>query len=65
MPKRQQTIPPKIAYYYKILGIDIAREGGDRTVVSFIDFSEGFHEPPCKHVESKEVPWDTPLIEGE
>lgn len=31
------------------------------------DFSEGVVnvKPPCKHVESKEVPWDTPLIEGE
>ena len=55
----------KKAYYAKLMGVDRARAHCDKTVVSITDFSEGFHDPPRKHVESKEVPWDTPLIEGE
>jgi hypothetical protein len=47
-----------------MMGVDRARAGCDKTIVSFLDLSEGY-DPPRKHVESKEVPWDTPLIEGE
>ena len=55
--KKQVTAQDvKNAYYQKTMGVG---------VVSLADLSEGFHEPPRKHVESKEVPWETPLIEGE
>lgn len=54
----------KNAYYQKMMGVDRARAGSDTTVVSFTDLSEGY-DRPRKYVESKEVPWDTPLIEGE
>lgn len=63
---RRKVTPQDVknAYYQKILGVDRARVGCDTTVVGSIDLSEGY-DPPRKYVESKEVPWDTPLIEGE
>lgn len=54
-------VTPKVvqnAYYQKMMGVTLEAADFSEGVVNMI-------KPPCKHVESKEVPWDTPLIEGE